>query len=91
MARPHKGLRQQFNVRLPVDLIAEVNAARGPVPLPDWAERAFRLALKPHSQVIDPELLQEVHTCAWRPLRTEIKGSVKLKIQGCECGMERTT
>ncbi len=88
MARPSKGLRNQLNVRLPVDLIAQVNLARGVMPLNDWCEHAFRLALRPHSQVMDTELLQEIHHHEFRPSRTIWNNGQRVKYEECECGME---
>lgn len=84
------GERRQMNVRLPRGLIERIDAARGRMVSRDvWIERAAELALRPVAAIADPELRQAVHEhVPSRPLRTEFRGTIKVRIWLCECGAE---
>lgn len=88
--RPSKGVRRQVNVRMDPGLVVAVDKARGPMSRDDWFDGAARLALRPTSQLVMPELKQDVHVHSrGRPLRTEMFGLSKIKIWECStCGSE---
>lgn len=89
VGRPSLGERRQVNVRLPIDLVAEVDAARGGASRDRWFEEAARHALKPTSVYQNPELRQEIHEHrAAKPKRTVFKDGQRIRIYECECGIE---
>lgn len=89
--RPSYGVRRQCNVRLPPDLIAAIDTARGTMSRDLWFERAARFALKPTSLVADPELKQDIVACTHpnlRPKRTEFRvepGKEPRRVRISEC------
>lgn len=90
MGRPSKGDRKQVNVRLPISLISQIDAKRGPISRDEWMARACTLAVRPVILIEDPELRQDMHEHArGRPLRTEFVGDVRVRYYECaDCGME---
>jgi hypothetical protein len=88
--RPSLGLRKQILVRFPMNLVEEIDAARGHKPMNLWMEDAARLALRPTSQAVMPELLQEKHEHRLMPSRTEMAadGTVTRWKQCMDCDLE---
>jgi hypothetical protein len=87
MGRPSLGSRQTINLRVPDDLFAEIETARGLMTRQDWWMRAARLALTKAGQTLDPELRQHVHTHHFiRPVSTEMRDGYKIRTFACECG-----
>lgn len=87
MGRAYLGERRQVNVRLAPGLIERIDAARGRASRDAWIAEAAELALKPTSQMVVPELRQDIHECEYtRPVRTYYVGDDKIKVRACECG-----
>jgi len=90
MGRPHLGQRKQVNVRFPLDLIAQIDQARGFISRDAWMEKAARLALRPIARGHDPDLQAVIHEHNFAiPFRTEYKDGVRTRIFGCQCGAEQ--
>lgn len=76
-----------MNVRIPPDLIAKVDAARGYTSRDVFVEKALRLALRPHSVLLDQNLATPVHEHVYdRLVSTEYADGVKMRTHECECG-----
>lgn len=89
MGRPPLGLRKQVNVRLPVDLVEQIDTARGPKSRDAWMERAARVALRPAAQMHEPDLKARVHSCSFTTMsRTEFKNGTRVRYFACACGAE---
>lgn len=87
--RPSLGNRKQILLRLPLDLVEQINQARGPRPMNSWLEDAARVALRPAFAAVIPDLLVEQHYHRFAPSRTEMKGETRIKWRKClDCDFE---
>lgn len=92
MSRVSLGQRRQMNVRMPVDLITDIDRARGPISRDSWIERAARAALHPLATHQDPELRQKTHQHRYTDkVSTRFTGGKKMVTLKCDCGQETET
>lgn len=91
MGRPSLGTRRQVNVRLPIELVRSIDAARGMASRDSWIEKAARLALRPTSVFTVPGLKQDVHVCDFsKMIETTWQDGVRMRRYACDCGAEET-
>ena len=87
--RPSLGVRQQILLRFPPNLVEEINAKRGPKTMNSWMEDAAKLALRPTSAVLMPDLLVEEHEHRMVPHRTESINGQLVRWRKCmDCDVE---